>query len=391
MKRFTAQFIITNSGPSLKRGIITTDDDGTIISVEDTAGKLEEKHSTEFYNGIIIPGFVNCHCHLELSHMKGDTSKGAGLESFIEEIRSYRNSNSENILSSALSADKSMSDEGIVLCADVCNTSDTFKIKKESRIKYISLIEVFGLDPDKAEIRINEMLKTAESARKLRLSYSLVPHSAYSVSLTMLRLLRNESLNNKVTSIHFMESEGEGIFLRKHTGQLMSAFKRSGLIPSRLELAGSHSDIIKNELTKSGNLILVHNTFVDKTTIRLNRERKNIFWCLCPNSNIYIENKIPPLNLLIEEDCEIVIGTDSLASNIQLSVLEELKTLQLNFPELVIGDMVRWATMNGAKALKEDEWYGSIETGKKPGLLLLQNVDLQNMKLLPESFVTRLI
>src|SRR5664280_714083 len=391
MKRFTAQFIITNSGSLLKRGVITTEDDGTIISVEDTAGELKEKHSTEFYNGIIIPGFVNCHCHLELSHMKGVTSKGTGLGSFIEEIRSNRNSNNENILTSAFSADKSMFDEGIVLCADVCNTSDTFKIKKESRIKYISLIEVFGLDPDKAESRINEILKTTESARALRLSYSLVPHSAYSVSLTLLRLLKNESLNNRVTSIHFMESDGEEIFLRNHTGPLMSAYKRSGMIPSRLELAGSHSDIILNEMTQSGNLILVHNTFADKTTIRLIKGRKNLFWCLCPNSNIYIENIIAPLNLLIEEGCEIVIGTDSLASNTTLSILEELKTLQSDFPELVIGDMVRWATMNGAKALQEEEQFGSIEAGKKPGLLLLENVDLKNMKLLPDSSVMRLI
>jgi cytosine/adenosine deaminase-related metal-dependent hydrolase len=391
MKRFTAQFIITNSGPSLKRGIITTEDDGTIISVEDTAGELEEKHSTEFYNGIIIPGFVNCHCHLELSHMKGGTSKGSGLGSFIEEIRSYRNRKNDNILTSAYSADKSMFSEGIVLCADVCNTSDTFKVKKESMIRYISLIEVFGLDPGKAENRINEILDIAETARDLGLQYSLVPHSAYSISLTLLRLLKKESLNNSITSIHFMESEGEEIFLRNHTGPLMSAYKRSGLIPSRLELAGSHIDIILNELTKSGNLILVHNTFADKTTIRLIKERKNLFWCLCPNSNIYIENKIPPLNLLIEEGCEIVIGTDSHASNSNLSILEELKTLQFNFPELGIGDMVRWATINGSKALQEEEWSGSIEAGKNPGLLLLENIDLRNMKLLPESSVRRLI
>jgi aminodeoxyfutalosine deaminase len=391
MKRFTAQFIITNSGPALKRGIITTEDDGTITCVEETAGDLKERHSTEFYNGIIIPGFVNCHCHLELSHMKGSTSKGNGLGSFIEEIRSNRNRNSEKILASAFSADKYMFSEGIVLCADVCNTSDTFNIKKESSIRYINLIEVFGLDPDKAESRINEILNIAEKAENLNLNYCLVPHSAYSLSLTLMRLLRKESLKNTITSIHFMESAGEDIFLRNHTGPLMSAYKRSGLIPSRLELAGSHSDIILNELTQTGNLILVHNTHADKTTIKLIKGRKNLFWCLCPNSNIYIENKIPPLNMLMEEGCEIVIGTDSLASNINLSVLEELKTLQLNFPRLEIGEMVRWATMNGAKALHEETWFGSIETGKKPGLLLLGNVDLQNMKLLPESSVTRLI
>ena len=117
----------------------------------------------------------------------------------------------------------------------------------------------------------------------------------------------------------------------------------------------------------------------------------NLFWCLCPNSNVYIEKTIPPLNMLIEEGCDIVIGTDSLASNTELSILVELKTLQFNFPDLTIMDLVRWATLNGARSLGEEDQFGAIETGKNPGLLLLQNVDLQNMKLLPDSFVTRLI
>ena len=391
MKCFTAQYIITNAGHSLKRAVITTEDDGTIINVEETAGNLKEKHSTEFYNGIIIPGFVNCHCHLELSHMKGYSSKGMGLGSFIEQVRSSRNNNKENVLSSAFSADSSLYKEGIVLCADVCNTSDSFKIKKESRISYFNLLEVFGLDPDKAGKRFDEILSVARISGEMDLPFSLVPHSAYSTSLTLLRLLRNESLNNKITSIHFMETEGEETFLKNHTGSLMSSYQHSGLIPSRLETAKSHADLVLNEVTKSGNLILVHNTFADRNTIRFVLARGNLFWCLCPNSNLYIENRIPPLNLLIEEGCEIVIGTDSLASNINLSILEELKTLQFYFPDIPLEEFLYWATMNGARALGEEKQFGSIETGKKPGLLLLENVDLQNMKLLPESFLTRLI
>ena len=391
MKRFAAQYIITNSDPPLKRAVITTEDDGTIVSIEKTSGDLKEIHSTEFYNGIIIPGFVNCHCHLELSHMKDYSSKGKGLGDFIEQIRSIRDYNKESVYSSTSSADNYMYKEGIVLCADVCNTSDSFNIKKQSRIRYINLLEVFGLDPEKAGRRMDDIIKVAETAKEMDLPYSLVPHSAYSMSLTLFRLLRNESLNNKITSIHFMESAGEEAFLKNQTGSLMSSYKRSGLIPSKLEIPGSHTDVVLNEITKSGNLILIHNTFVDRKTIRMVKERENLFWCLCPNSNIYIENQIPPLNLLMEEGCEIVIGTDSLASNTNLSILDELKTLQFNFPEIPIEDLVFWATINGAKALGEEEQYGSIEPGKKPGLLLLQNVDLQNMKLLHDSFVTRLI
>jgi cytosine/adenosine deaminase-related metal-dependent hydrolase len=391
MKRFSAQYIITNSGPPLKRAVITTDDDGTIINIEDTGADLKEKHSVEFHNGIIIPGFVNCHCHLELSHMKGSISRGSGIGVFIEQIRNTRDNKSESIITSTYSADNDMYKEGVVLCADVCNTSISFNIKKKSRIRYINLLEVFGIDPEKATRRMDGIIKVAETAEEMNLSFSMVPHSAYSMSLPLFRLLREKSENNKVTSIHFMETAGEKTFLENHSGTLMTSYEQSGLIPSRLETAKSHIDAILNEITLDGNLILVHNTFADRDTIRMIKERENVFWCLCPNSNIYIENEIPPLNLFIEEGCEIVIGTDSLASNNKLNILEELKTLQLHFPSVSIEELVQWATANGAKALGEEGQFGKIEPGKKPGMLLLQNIDLLNMKLLPDSFVTRLI
>ena len=391
MKRFSAQYIITNSGSPLKRAIITTENDGTILSIEDTGGDLQEKHSVEFHNGIIFPGFVNCHCHLELSHMKGSIAEGSCLGGFLQKVSYTRDDNIEKIIASEYSADNGMYSEGIVLCADICNTSISFNIKKESRISYFNLLEVFGTDPGKASRRMDEIIKVAETAEEMNLPFSMVPHSVYSMSLSLLRLLREKTKNNKITSVHFMETSGEKSFLENHSGPLMDSFTLSGLIHFSLETVKNHVDAVLNEITLSGNLILVHNTFADRGTIRKIKERKNLFWCLCPNSNIYIENEIPPLDLLLEEGCEIVIGTDSLASNNKLSILEELKTLQENFPSVSIEELVSWATVNGAKALGEENRFGKIESGKKPGLLLLQNVDLINMKLLPDSFVTRLI
>jgi len=391
MKRFSAQYIITNSTPTLKRAVVTTEDDGTIISVADTSGELKENHSLEFHNGIIIPGFVNCHCHLELSHLRGSVPQGSGLGPFVGQINNTRSAESEVIISSARSADNYMYREGISLCGDICNTSDTFGIKKESRIKYINLVEVFGIDPEKASRRMDIVTQVSEASEKMNIKWSLVPHSAYSVSLTLLRLLRNKSENNKVTSVHFLETASEKEFLENNTGVLMESYKQSKFVPERLETVQNHIDAVLREITPAGNLILVHNTFADRNTVKALKKRENLYWCLCPNSNEYIEKVIPPATLLAGEGCVIVIGTDSLASNTKLSILSELITLQMNFPLLSIEDLVGWATVNGAKALGEENTFGTIEPGKKPGLLLLQNVDLVNMKLLPESSVTRLI
>lgn len=388
MKQFSSPLIITNSESPLNNAVITTSDDGTIISVNNTPDK---KYPVEFHNGIIIPGFVNCHCHLEISHL-GDTIKeGQGLAYFIREIRNNRDNNTEKIISGIEAADREMYNEGIVLCADICNTAITFGFKKESQICYYNLLEVFGIDPEKLHRRIAGILEVEAEAIRQGVEYSLTPHSAYSVSLSLFGYLKEKTKTNKVTSIHFLESEEERQFLYGHAGPLRDTYEKSGLMPEFPETPADHTTAVLNEVTGSGNLILVHNTFADRDTVREVKRRKNTFWCLCPGSNTYISNKLPPADILVSEGCSIVIGTDSLASNNKLSILTELKILQKHFPSFSLEELIRWATINGATALAKHQNYGSIEPGKKPGLLLLENIDMTNMKLLPESSVKRLM
>lgn len=390
MKHFSAQYIFTGDGPPLKRGIVSADKDGTITAVEDSGGNLTERQSAEFHNGIIIPGFVNCHCHLELSHMHGQIAPGKGLPEFLKNFRTRRENGSENMLFSAAEADRQMYAGGVVLCADICNTRMTFDLKKKSRIRYVNLLEVFGLQPEKAGRRMEEILQLAAIAHDYNIPFSIVPHAAYSISLPLFRLLREVTAGNRITSLHFMETEAERTFLKYYDGPLKESYRESELLPDYPELVSDHVSAVLDEITPSGNLILVHNTFVDRTTIKNVRRRENLYWCLCPRANLYIENQIPPADLLAGEGCRIVIGTDSLASNESLDILEELKVLQTYYPEIPLQELVKWATFNGAMALRQGNTYGSIRRGKKPGLLLLQDVDLQNMKLLPGSSVRRL-
>ncbi len=391
MRRLSAHFIITNDGPPLRMGIVTSADDGTIISVEDTGGSLKESVSVEFYNGIIIPGFVNCHCHLELSHLKGAIPKTTGLGGFLSELQQIRKSSPEIIVSAASEADRAMYDEGIVLCADICNNASTFSIKKTSRIRYHNLLEVFASDPGLAETRTREIIKLSEESEQYSLPFSIVPHTVYTVSLPLFRLLRGIASENKVTSIHFMETEGEEAFVSEQSGQLMESLRKTGLISDKLLTPRSCTSAILEEVTLSGSLILVHNTFVDRQTVSRINKRGNVYWCLCPNANLYIENRMPPAEMLAAEGCDIVTGTDSLASNERLSILSELKTIQEQCPSISLTDLISWATINGARALGQEDNYGIIGPGKKPGLLILDGIDFKNFKLSAGTFVKRLM
>jgi cytosine/adenosine deaminase-related metal-dependent hydrolase len=391
MKYFSAQYIFTNSGAPVKRGIISAEDDGTIVSVEGSDGNLEERHSVEFYNGIIVPGFINGHCHLELSYLRNEISAGSGLPTFLREVTSRRDTVKKEIDQAIKDADNEMFKGGVVLCADVCNTSVSFKIKKESKIKYINLLEVFGIDQSMAEKRMNEILELAQVAKEMNLPHWIVPHSVYSVSLPLFSRIKEHTNSNKVTSVHFMESADEVTLLESHSGPLMESYKKFLLPFSDLLVPENHIKAITEEITSSGNLILVHNTFAFKEQISQLKTRPGLYWCLCPNSNLYIEQKMPPADLFNREIENILIGTDSLASNKSLSIINELKSIQLHFREITLETLIRWATINGARALGEESTFGSIEPGKKPGLVLLKNVDLVNLKLMPATTVSRLI
>lgn len=366
MRRISAQYVFTMAGRPLTRGVVTVDDDGTVAGVEDTGGNLTESAGTEFYNGIIIPGLINCHAHLELSHMRGLIPAGGGLGKFVEAVRTMREASQEEVVAAAASADSDMFAEGIAACGDISNNSLTEVIKRDSAISYLTFAEVFGTDPSVASSRMSNAEMVVNKLSASRLPVQITPHSLYSISQPLWRMIREKISRDSVISMHFLESEDERKLTSRHA-------------ETALEL--SHL---------AAHLLLVHNTVITRDEASAVAAAGNTWFCLCPSSNMYISGIMPPAAMLREITDRITVGTDSLASTGSLSMISEMRLLQDTAPHLALEEIIRWATINGARALKMDNTLGSIEPGKKPGLLLLEPVDLVNMRLLPESRVSRL-
>ncbi|MBN2682589.1 MAG: amidohydrolase family protein [Bacteroidales bacterium] len=393
MKKFSANYVFPVNKPPIKNGIVVVDDSGTILEIIDQGEKFEEKANLEHHNGIIIPGFVNTHCHLELSYLKGKIEEKKGISEFIEGVRINREEEIERIIEAAKKWDSIMYDFGIVAVGDISNTELSFKIKAESKIFYHTFIEVFGTNQLKAdEIIENANSLYRKSKEEYNLSSSLTPHAAYSLHPDLFYKL-NESLQKfDIFSVHHQESLQEIELFAKMQGKLLEKIHSWGAKPETwYKTPLSSTEIILKNLPLDGHILLVHNTFTSKDEVNSTiNKAKNVFWVFCPNSNIYIENQLPnPENF--PQKATITIGTDSLASNNRLSVLSEIISLQEYYPQLSINKLIEYATLNGAKALKMAQTFGSIEKGKKPGLLLIENVDLQKMKLKKESCVRRLI
>jgi len=389
MRKFSAHRICPVTSPPVPFGIVETDDDGTVIRIRETGGNPVEEAGLEFYSGLIVPGFINAHCHLELSHLKGLVPQHTGLTGFITAVRDLRASESVRIIEAARSHDQRMFAEGISAVGDICNTTDTAMIKNSSRIRYHSFIEIFGLDPSTAPSRFNQALLCTSSF----LLSTLTPHSPYSVGRTLWELFREHPELTHRISIHHAESEEETELLMKGTGRLADDFRRAGLDISQLPASAKDIFSLLKTYLPDSHVLLVHNLDYDPDWHHssLVTHHSPLFFVLCPNSNLYIHNQTPDFMGFAESGLTICLGTDSLAANQALSVLGEMKTIQKVAPDLPFETLLRWGTLNGARALGMERELGSIESGKRPGLVNITGFNLRDGRLQNNSLAARLI
>ena len=140
MRKIAATYIFSGNRPPIKNGILICENDGTIVEIIENQGELKEQANLEYYSGILVPGFVNAHCHLELSHLKGKVEEKTGIGNFIGKINKSRNADHEQIESEIYKADRRMWAAGIAAVGDISNTGSTIKAKQKSKIFYHTFV-----------------------------------------------------------------------------------------------------------------------------------------------------------------------------------------------------------------------------------------------------------
>lgn len=367
--------------------VLVTSEDGKIIDLVKMADAGEDVQS---FSGILSPGLINCHCHLELSHLKNVIPPHTGLIKFLCSVVTKRDFSQEIIQEEIIKAEKEMYDNGIVAVGDIGNTADTAEIKSKSRIRWQNFVEVLSFTDEKADENVELYKQVANQLEKtLRISElvhrtSIVPHAPYSISPKSFKLI-NELTKNQVISIHNQEHPAEDELYKTGGGEYLKLFKIFGINQSPFPVTGLSS--IRSVLPYFSNnqtIFLIHNTFMPEDDIVFAKEYASengltLIWCLCVNANLYIENKTPPIETFIKNKCPLVLGTDSYSSNWQLSIAKEIQAIRSHFPSLSLETILQWATINGAKALRWDDELGSFEKGKRPGVILL-DYDLNSSK-----------
>jgi cytosine/adenosine deaminase-related metal-dependent hydrolase len=363
----------------LDNKVLITQNDGTIESIVDAQ---EAGESVRELNGILLPGLINCHCHLELSHLKDVIAPHTGLIEFLCSVVTKRNFPIELIQEKITLAEQEMYANGIAAVGDIGNTADTAAVKASSRIFWHNFVEVLSFTDNKASENILhyqsqlEQFSQALAGSSLPHRSSLVPHAPYSISPATFRML-NEATQEQVISIHNQEHPAENELYVNGGGDYLKLFNIFGITQSPFPVTGQSSlRSVLPYFDRGQTILLVHNTCTTQEEMEwaadyAKQKGLRLQYCLCINANLYIENKVPPANLLYQTGASVVMGTDSYSSNWQLSIASEIKSLHQHFPTIPLDTILHWATLQGARALQWDDRLGSFEKGKKPGLTLL--------------------
>ena len=376
-QKFQAALLFTgNQLLSDANQVLITKEDGTIEAILPVS---EAGDDIQHFEGILSPGFVNAHCHLELSHMKGMIPAHTGLQEFVKQIVALRQVEPELIQEAIVAAEAEMMANGIVAVGDISNTLDTLSQKAKHNLAYYSFVELYDLDPTLAADKIIAGLEIQKQFQENCVRASIVPHAPYSVTNNLWDLL-SAHFGIHTISMHNQETPDENDFFKTKTGSFLGMYERTKVNLDFFKATGLSSlQSILPIFKKAHHGILVHNSFTSAEDIQaVHAAMDNAFWCLCPNANQYIEQTMPPIELLRSKNAKMVIGTDSYASNWSLSVLDELKTIQQHHPQIPLEEMLGWATLNGAQALQMDKHLGSFEKGKKPGVVMIKGIDAFN-------------
>lgn len=380
MKRIAAEYIYTNeSAEPLKNGFVELEDDGTVIRTGQCEDPSSEK---DFYRGAVVPGLVNAHCHLELSYLRGKFRKGTGMAGFIDQINEMRDTSSMEEKKADIEYwMKTLWDRGVSAMADISNCSDTFDCKAHTPLYTRTFLEVFGTEPEDCPEVIRNVLELQKVADSFGIDAAPTPHACYTMSPELVTEVSRIGLESGYLSFHSEETQEEEDMLISGSGAMYENRRNAGMsVPpvtgkssllyfiSRLEKA--------HPAPFDEHILLVHECCMDKEGAEaVKKVMRNAYVALCPCSNIFIHNALPPVEMMRAEGLRLTVGTDSLSSNDDLDMVREMFCLQENFPEVPLAEIIGWASRNGAEFLGKGDVLGRISAGMKPGLVFIDHLD----------------
>lgn len=298
--------------------------------VEHGFGSLpDSSHIVKLPEGVVIPGLVNAHTHLELSFLKGKLSLSLGsMSDFVKSIAAERkNVTPQEIRQEAFAAMRYAYERGTYYYNDIANDAEFSRFLSSSIYFHGNrFYEALGFSPEVSEKRIAEVEKVIRADKHIQPT----PHSPYGSSPQIIKNMREWDRNNSL-SIHLLESPHEHL-ITKGKGELMDFLESINQHHRHPEYKNLSIVEYLNEMGvyQYKNLFLVHLTYATEHDIEyLSEHVPHAAWVLCHRSNRFMGFERTNFEKLFKSPLKMLIGTDSMASAPNVSVLDELYALAL--------------------------------------------------------------
>jgi len=364
------------TAPPLEDGAVLVDSSGRIAAVgpNNRVPAPAGVPALEFPDAELMPGLVNCHTHLELTHLGGGAKHDEPeFLKWIRRIRELKETTSANAFyAAAVAGIRDCWARGVTCVAETGSTGAVLRALHDLRGRGIVYHEVFGPDPAQCSASMAELEATVRPLRRLegpQLRLGVSPHAPYTVSAPLYEAVAEFArLEHLPIAVHVAESQGETTFVRDGDGPFATALRARG-IPSEPKRCSPVAYLVELRVIRVGALC-IHCVQVDAADLAL-LKLTGAAVAHCPRSNAAHHHGRAPLAEFRTVGIPVGLGTDSVVSVGDLDLWAEAEAAGL-----IGDDALRALTIEGARALSWENEIGSLEVGKAADLAMFSSTNL---------------
>jgi cytosine/adenosine deaminase-related metal-dependent hydrolase len=364
----TARYVLAEAGMLLRNAAVHVSDPGRISRLEpwqNPPSRIETR-IIDWGSALILPGLVNAHAHLELSRMHDQVTHPASFTSWLSRLMNERrNLKREDYFESASRGVRSALAAGTTLIGDISASGVSWEALRHAKIRKVVFEEIAGFLPEKAAEALAALQARIERIQPDEyLSVNVSPHAPYSVSAELFRRVAElQRLRGGRLATHVGETQAEIEFLKSGTGEFRDFLKALGVLPAGWTAPRmAPVPYLEGLGILERPALLIHGNYLDEDSMaRILKRNASVVYC--PRSHAFFDHEPHPVRRLLDLGINVALGTDSLASNDSLSILDEMRHLFRHRKDLRCDEIIRMATLNGAVALDFGNVLGRLRRG----------------------------
>jgi cytosine/adenosine deaminase-related metal-dependent hydrolase len=387
-----ARFILADSNLLLQNAVIFVSSSGRISGIEPWNNALVNPRVriVDWGSALLMPGMINAHAHLELTSLHEKLTRFNSFTDWISQlIRCRRLWTAEDFVVSAAKGARLSLASGTTLVGDITSSGVGWEATMGNNLRRAVFEEVLSLAPDQAAPAMLQLNPRFEQAEPNSLQvHGISPHAPYSVSAEL--YARAAELSRKqrmLLATHLAETRAEVEFLEDGTGELKDFLAAEGVLPTGWKPPKLSPVQFLDSLGVLGPLcVLIHCNYLDRESVRRIRKAKSSV-VYCPRSHEFFGHEKHPVRQLLDAGINVALGTDSLASNSSLSMIDEMRFLIKKRKDLAPEEIFQMATRNGAAALGYASVLGCLKRSYYADMAVLELPE--NLK--PRQFLSQIL